>query len=158
MCMNTRTQTGGDLLTSYDWVSMTYDGVGNLLSDGYWNYTWTEGRKLASMSSGGTTWNFTYDANGMRTQRTKGTITYNYTYHGDQLTHMTCGSNELYFYYDASGRPLSVVYNGTTYYYILNMQGDVVAIIDSTGNQVVRYILISVPSLSAMDGYCTIPC
>jgi len=29
--------------------------------------------------------------------------------------------------------PLSVVYNGATYYYILSLQGDVVAILDSTG-------------------------
>lgn len=84
---------------------------------------------------------FTYDANGMRTKRTTGSTstTYNYTYNGSQLTHMTYGSNSLHFYYDASGKPLSVVYNGTTYYYILSLQGDVVAILDSTGAAVVQY-------------------
>ena len=43
------------------------------------------------------------------------------------------------FTYDASGRPLSVVYNGATYYYILSLQGDVVAILDSSGVSVVEY-------------------
>ena len=35
--------------------------------------------------------------------------------------------------------PLSVVYNGATYYYILSLQGDVVAILDSSGVSVVEY-------------------
>ncbi len=129
----------GDLLTSYNGKSFSYDTIGNLLSDGTWNYTWAQGRQLATMAKSGTTWTFTYDANGMRTQRSNGSTTYNYTYHGSQLTHMTFGSNSLHFYYDASGRPLSVVYNGTTYYYVLSLQGDVVAILNSSGVSVVEY-------------------
>jgi len=35
--------------------------------------------------------------------------------------------------------PLSVVYNGATYYYILSLQGDVVAILDSSGVSVAEY-------------------
>lgn len=35
--------------------------------------------------------------------------------------------------------PLSIVYNGATYYYILSLQGDVVAILDSAGVSVVEY-------------------
>ena len=93
------------------------------------------------MSKSGASWLFTYDAGGMRTKRTSGSTstTYNYTYNGSLLTHMTYGSNSLHFYYDASGRPLSVVYNGDTYYYILSLQGDVVAILDSSGVSVVEY-------------------
>ena len=75
----------------------------------------------------------------MRTQRSNGSTIYNYTYYGSQLTHMTYGSNSMHFYYDASGKPLSVVYNGTTYYYILSLQGDVVAILNSSGVSVVEY-------------------
>ena len=131
----------GDLLTAYNGKSFSYDTIGNLTSDGTWNYTWSQGRQLATMSKSGTTWTFTYDANGMRTKRTTGSTstTYNYTYNGSQLTHMTYGSNSLHFYYDASGKPLSVVYNGTTYYYILSLQGDVVAILNSSGVSVVEY-------------------
>ena len=128
-----------DLLTSYNGKSFSYDTIGNLTSDGTWNYTWSQGRQLTTMSKSGTTWTFTYDANGMRTKRANGVATYAYTYNGSQLTHMTYGSTALHFYYDASGKPLSVVYNGTTYYYILSLQGDVVAILDSTGAAVVQY-------------------
>ena len=91
------------------------------------------------MSKNGTTWTFTYDANGMRTKRTNGTTTYNYFYNGSQLAHMTVGDKVLHFYYDANGYPLSVVYNDTTYYYATNLQGDVVAIINTSGKQMVGY-------------------
>ena len=136
----TGTNVWGDLLINNNGKSITYDGAGNPLSDGTWNYTWQEGRKLEKMTSGSTAWTFTYDANGVRTSRTNGSTSYNYIYHGEQLTHMTYGNVDMHFYYDASGRPLSFTYNGTTYYYVLNLQGDVVAILDSTGEQVVGYV------------------
>ena len=41
--------------------------------------------------------------------------------------------------YDASGTPMAVTYGGTTYYYATNIQGDVVAILDSSGAAVVTY-------------------
>ena len=52
---------------------------------------------------------------------------------------MTVGSDTLTFTYDASGRPLSVTLNGTTYYYVTNLQGDVTAILNSSGTAVVTY-------------------
>lgn len=130
----------GDLLTGYNNKTLTYDTIGNLTSDGDWSYTWTQGRRLATMSSGGTTWTYTYDANGMRTKRTSGSTTYTYTYNGGKLSSMTCGSDVLYFSYDAAGNPLTVTYGGATYYYVVNLQGDVVAILNSSGVQVAGYV------------------
>ena len=62
-----------------------------------------------------------------------------YTYNGSSLTYASVGDDELYFAYDAAGAPLSVTYNGTDYYYVLNIQGDIIGIVDSTGTQVVAY-------------------
>ncbi len=129
----------GDLLTSYGGKTITYDAVGNPLSDGTWSYTWEQGRRLKSMSKNGMTWNFTYGPDGMRTGRSNGTTTWKYTYNGSQLMAMTNGSTKMYFTYDAAGRPVSIEYNGTTYYYVLNAQGDVVAIVNSSGSPVVNY-------------------
>ena len=53
---------------------------------------------------------------------------------------MTQGSNELHFFYDAQNKPAVVVYNGTPYSYVKNLQGDVVALLDSTGAVVVSYV------------------
>ena len=88
---------------------------------------------------GSATWNFTYNADGLRTSRTDGTTTYKYQYLGGQLVKMTVGDNVMYFNYDASGVPVSIVYNGTTYYYVTNLQGDIVGIVNQSGNQIVGY-------------------
>ena len=52
---------------------------------------------------------------------------------------MTNGSNALHFFYDAQNRPAIVVYNGTAYGYVHNLQGDIIAIVDSAGTKVVEY-------------------
>ena len=52
----------GDLLTEYDGQTITYDQIGNPVTDGTWRYTWKHGRELASMTAGSTTWNYTYNA------------------------------------------------------------------------------------------------
>ena len=63
----------------------------------------------------------------------------NYIPHSKNIVHMTQGSNELHFFYDAQNKPAVVVYNGTPYSYVKNLQGDIVAILDSNGNKVVEY-------------------
>jgi len=40
-----------------------------------------------------------------------------------KLTYMTDSSNQLHFNYDVNGL-FSVIYNGATYYYVQNAQGD----------------------------------
>jgi len=52
---------------------------------------------------------------------------------------MTVADKEMYFNYDAAGVPVSIVYNGTSYYYVTNLQGDVVGIVNQSGNQLVAY-------------------
>ena len=44
------------------------------------------------------------------------------------------------FFYDAMGTAYAVKYNGTLYYYITNLQGDILHIVDDTGAIVVSYI------------------
>ncbi|MBQ4600361.1 MAG: RHS repeat-associated core domain-containing protein, partial [Oscillospiraceae bacterium] len=129
----------GDLLTAYDGAAITYDQIGNPLSDGTRSYTWKQGHQLATLSNGASTWTNTYNADGLRTKRTNGTSTYSYVYNGSQLVQMTVDGNTLYFTYDASGTPQTVTYNGTTYYYATNLQGDITAILDNTGTTVVSY-------------------
>ena len=132
-------QTWGDLLTFYDGRIFSYDANGNLTDDGIWEYTWQQGRQLATMSNGSTTWTYTYDANGMRIGRSNGTKTYSYLYTNGLLSRMILGDDTLCFAYDAVGAPLTVNYNGTTFYYVTNLQGDVIAILDRTGYPVVQY-------------------
>ncbi len=52
---------------------------------------------------------------------------------------MTRGSDTLHFYYDAQGKPAIVIFNGTAYGYLYNLQGDVIALVNATGTKVVEY-------------------
>ncbi len=131
--------TWGDLLTGINGTTVTSDVIGNILNDGTWTYTWKNGRQLATMSKSGVTWSFAYDASGMRTQRVSGSTTYNYTYDDSTLLKMTVGSNTLTFTYGVNGHPMTVKYNGVDYYYVTNIQGDVVSILNSSGAEVVTY-------------------
>ena len=44
------------------------------------------------------------------------------------------------FLYDQSGRPYAFVLNNVTYYYVLNLQGDIVRLVNTAGTTVVSYV------------------
>ena len=92
------------------------------------------------MYKSGETVSFKYNADGLRVQKVAtSTGTTNYTLHGKNIVHMTQGGNTLHFFYDANNKPAIVEYNGTKYAYVHNLQGDIVAILDSAGTKVVEY-------------------
>ena len=82
---------------------------------------------------------FVYNENGLRVQKIVNGVVTDYVLHGKNVVHMTSGTDELHFFYDAQNRPAVVVYNGTAYAYVKNLQGDVIAILDGAGNVVVSY-------------------
>ena len=86
---------------------------------------------------------FKYNSAGLRVQKKviangKSEVT-DYTLHGKLVMHMTVGNDKLHFFYDAQSRPAKVNFNGTTYTYLHNLQGDIVGIIDKSGVLVVEY-------------------
>ncbi len=91
------------------------------------------------MSKSGTTVSFKYNASGLRTCKIVNGIVTKYTLHGKNVVHMTRGNDNLHFFYDVQNRPAVVVYNGTAYAYVKNLQGDIIAILDNTGTAVVSY-------------------
>ena len=128
-----------DKLTAVNGSTIRYDAIGNPLNDGTWTYTWQNGRQLQKMQKSGVTAEFVYNADGLRVQKTVNGVATKYTLHGKNIVHMTSGTDELHFFYDAQNRPAVVVYNGTAYAYVKSLQGDVVAILDENGNAVVSY-------------------
>ena len=145
--LSTNTYTYGnaqwlDRLTAFNGQTITYDGSGNPLS--YYNgssYTFAwNGRELAKAIKGGVTTTYKYGENGLRTQKKVGSTTYNYYYNSKgQLIRQTWGSNYMDFLYDKNGDAYSFIYNGTQYYYVRNMQNDVVKILNAAGTVVVAY-------------------
>ena len=129
-----------DKLTAVNGSTIRYDAIGNPLSDGTWTYTWQNGRQLQKMQKSGVTAEFVYNADGLRVQKTVNGVATKYTLHGKNVVHMTSGTDELHFFYDAQNRPAVVVYNGTAYAYVKSLQGDVIALLDGMGNVVVSYM------------------
>ena len=131
-----------DLLTAFDGNSITYDASGNPTSyynGTRWTMTWANGRSLATASDGTTSLSFTYDASGLRTSKTVGSTTYRYYYAGGKLMRMTWGGNTIDFFYDESGLPYAMKHNGTVYYYVTNLQGDVMRVVNASGTVVASY-------------------
>ena len=132
--------TWKDLLTSYAGQSITYDGIGNPLSyrDGL-SMTWRNGRELASLTKNGVTASYLYDESGLRTKKTVGGVVTNYHVINGVLYGEYTGSHRLLYMFDEAGTRYSFLYNGSTYYYVFNGQGDVIGITDGTGNMLARY-------------------
>ena len=139
---STATDSWKDRLTSYNGQTITYDSIGNPLTynnGSAYTFTW-EGRQMQTATKGNTTWTYTYNADGLRTGKTNGTTTYTYTWNDGKLTSQTWGNSYMLFYYNAEGKPLYVEYHDAndecsgTYYYVLNLQGDTVALYDPARN------------------------
>ena len=76
---------------------------------------------------------------GVRSSKTVGSTTYNYTTLSGLVTRQTWGSNSIDFLYDENNQPFAMKYNGTWYYYVLNVQGDVVKLIKADGTVAASY-------------------
>ena len=140
--------TWKDLLTAVDGHAITYEQgensnvTGNPISyynGTSWTFDWEEGRRLVSASNGTTNLTYTYDSEGLRLSKTVDGVVHNYYYAGGKLLRETWGSNTLDFFYDAMGTAYAVKYNGTLYYYITNLQGDILHIVNTSGTPVVSY-------------------
>lgn len=58
---------------------------------------------------------------------------------GTQILAQTTDGVRTDFRYDGNGKLIAIRYNGTEYYYVTNILGDVISLIDSTGTSVVEY-------------------
>ncbi len=128
-----------DLLTAYGGNTITYSG-GNPTKyyDGS-TFTWTQGRRLATAKVGSTNISYTYDMAGVRSSKTVGSTRYDFTTLSGLVTRQTGGGKTIDFVYDENNQPLAMKYNNTLYYYVLNAQGDVIALADQNGNLIAKY-------------------
>ncbi len=133
------TGAAADRVTNFNGSAVTYDGLGNITSIGSRTFAW-DGRNLTGISDTGLNWSAAYGAGGIRLSKTvNGTETRYYT-SGSRILAQVTGSNKMWFVYDNVGKAAGVVYNGTAYYYMYNVQGDVIAIVNcSTGKVVATY-------------------
>ena len=145
---------------TYTTPANTYDAIGNpkkyFGSDLEWDY----GRQLRRFYSGLYDTTYSYNADGMLIKQavTYNTIpdypinySYENFYDGTTLIRRTGQGFDAWFDYDESGSPVGMNVTTTTgsssnptvtttqYYFVKNLQGDIVAIADSTGTIKCRY-------------------
>lgn len=123
-------------------------------------FTWTKGRQLASATVDGKQVSYTYDMSGVRsgkqvyTTSNQRTTTYTYTTLSGKVMRQqweTRNSDDtvyqamqsLEFVYDDGSQPFAMIYKHGSetelYYYLVNAQGDVSAILDSGGKIAASY-------------------
>ena len=66
-------------------------------------------------------------------------MTHTYTLDGSKILRETWGDNVLIPLYDNEDSVCGILYNGTPYYFLKNLQGDVIAITNEEGQTVVEY-------------------
>lgn len=111
---------------------------------------WQNGRQLEKVTKGSSTYTFTYDAEGRRTSKQWSSgRNIQYLWDGDLLIgEYVVGQETITYSYDASGSPVGFTYTDLTGYYEgvpcsflyrKNAQGDIIGIVDSSGNEFVKY-------------------
>ena len=124
-----------DLLTSYNGQSITYDAQGNPTSYLGHTLTWEKGRQLKKFDN----IEYTYNANGIRTSKKVNGVLHTYTLDGTKILRETWDGNTLIPLYDNEDGVCGILYNSVPYYFIKNLQGDVIAIVDKDAQIVARY-------------------
>ena len=157
-----------DLLTAYNGHTILYEGQtgsntaplsGNPITwyngsgTEFTSLYWEQGRRLRSMqyqdAANQYQADFRYDMDGIRTEKNvDGRIHKYVTQSGKVMRETVCeGSTLQYtldFVYDAGGQPFALIRTmpdntKTTYYYVLNAQGDVVKLINASGTTYATY-------------------
>ncbi len=90
---------------------------------------------------------YEYNAAGQRISKTTtspigDSVTTEFIYNGDQLVGQKTsdGSEDLVFLYDDAGSYIGFVYRNAEYYYMKNVQGDIIGIVDSAGSILAIYV------------------
>jgi len=149
-----------DQLVAFNGQAITYDALGNMTSFAGRSYAWERAGLLREIRFDADyflpddfddgygdyfyappdyTIRYEYDHNGLRVRRiTNGWVT-DYIWMGNMLIARICDMYEIAWSYDAMGRMAGFTLNGVPYFYVRNLFGDVVAILDIDGNIVARY-------------------
>lgn len=134
-------------MTNFNGETIAYDEIGNPIQYKRDTLTWTEGRRLASLSRPfpgqpeyQTIYTYEYNAAGQRLSKTKTlpsgmSTTTEFIYEGDLLVGQKTsdGKGDMTFLHDDTGSYIGLIYEGAEYYYMKNVQGDVIGIVDAEG-------------------------
>ena len=108
-----------------------------------YSFAWTKGRQLTEATVDGQNVKYAYDMSGVRSSKQVGDTTYTYTTLSGKVMRQQWDGKTLEFVYDDSSQPFAMIYKHGSetelYYYLVNAQGDVSAILDSGGKIAASY-------------------
>ena len=96
--------------------------------------TWEKDRQLKKFDN----IEYTYNANGIRTSKKVNGVLHTYALDGTKILRETWGSNTIVPLYDNEDSVCGILYSSVPYYFIKNLQGDVIAIVDKDAETVAR--------------------
>ena len=115
--------------------TITYDAQGNPINYLGHILFWEKGRQLKSFDNS----LFTYNASGIRISKTVDGIRHDFCLDGGKILRETWLANTLETVFDNEDSVCGIVYNGEPFYFVKNLQGDIIAITDKDGEIVARY-------------------
>ena len=120
--------------------AVTYDEIGNPLKfrDGI-SMTWKNGRQLATLTNGQTSASYDYDESGIRTKKTVNGVTTTFQLAGSMIVSENRNGNIIQYYYNEAGSVIGLRYNGNDYFFRRTVNGDIIAILNTSGEVVVTY-------------------
>ena len=118
-----------------DGDKITYDAQGNPTKYRDFPLTWEKGRQLASFDSNV----YTYNANGIRISKTINNIRHDFILDGAKILRETWNGNTLDTIYDNEDNVCGIIFNNAPYYFLKNLQGDIIAVANENGDTVARY-------------------
>jgi len=127
--------TWKDLLTYCKGKAITYDAQGNPTSYMGNTLVWEKGRQLKSFGTN----SYTYNANGIRTSKTVSGVKHSYILDGTKVLKETWDTNTIVPLYDNEDSVCGISFNCNAYYFIKNLQGDVIALAAANKTIVARY-------------------
>ncbi|MDE7263769.1 MAG: hypothetical protein K2N64_03830, partial [Anaeroplasmataceae bacterium] len=143
-----------DRLKSINGKEITY-GSNPLNPASYNGNTYTfEGRRLTRYTYGGGYYSFEYNDQGLRTAKKdyRG-VGSKYYYDGDKLITEVAPSYRFDFLYDENDQLYGFVYNNSDkYYYVRDFMQNILGIIDSSGNLVVKYAYTAYGTITSITG------
>ena len=123
------------LLTKYGNQTITYDAQGNPTSYLGHTLTWEKGRQLKSIDNN----IYAYNANGVRVSKNISGVLHTFFLEGTKIVCEKWNSNVMIPLYDNEDIVCGIIYNNVPYYFHRNLQNDIIAIVDKTGNVLARY-------------------
>ena len=165
-----------NLLNQYTAINSnqpTYDADGNMLTTGDgWLYTWNGENRLIRAENSDTLVEMAYDYMGRRIEKkvsSKGLFTF-YNWNVDKHYKFAYDDYKLIAVYDATNNnallmtftwqpesvgldvPVSITYDGNTYYYVTDGNKNVTGLLDQAGNRVAEYVYGPFGQLLSAEG------